>query len=109
MHVTPIEAPCGARVTDLDLRHELAAGLIADIRQAWLQYHVLVFPDQDLDVDDLARFTLYLGNFGEDPFFNPIKEHNNIAAIRRDADGKTSMFAENWHTCLLYKSPSPPD
>ena len=107
MHVTPIEAPCGARVTDLDLRHELAAERISDIRQAWLQYHVLVFPDQDLDVDDLARFTLYLGNFGEDPFFNPIKEHNNIAAIRRDADEKTSMFAENWHTDWSFQ-PKPP-
>ena len=71
MHVTPIEAPCGARVTGLDLRHELAAERISDIRQAWLQYHVLVFPDQDLDIDDLTRFTLYLGNFGEDPFLTP--------------------------------------
>ena len=107
MLVKPIDAPCGAEITDIHLEQELSAKAVAEIRDAWLQYHVLVFPDQDLSVDDLARFTLYFGNFGNDPFFNPIKEHGNIAAIRRDANEQTSLFAENWHTDWSFQ-PKPP-
>ncbi|NKB33192.1 MAG: TauD/TfdA family dioxygenase [Pseudomonadales bacterium] len=107
MHIRAIEAPCGAEISNVDLSQELSTEQVGEIRQAWLKYHVLVFPEQNLSVDDLARFTLYFGNFGEDPFFNSIEEHSNIAAIRRDADEKTSLFAENWHTDWSFQ-PKPP-
>ncbi|MDD9894246.1 MAG: TauD/TfdA family dioxygenase [Gammaproteobacteria bacterium] len=107
MKVNPKDAPCGAEITGVDLSCELSAEQVTAIRQAWLQYHVLVFPEQDLNVDDLARYSLYFGTFGDDPFFNPIETHPNIAAIRRDANEKTSLFAENWHTDWSFQ-PKPP-
>ena len=98
MQVSQKAAPCGAEITNVDLTQQLSSEQVTEIRQAWLEHHVLVFPKQELSVEDLARFTLYFGNFGEDPFFKPIEAHKNIAAIRRDANEKTSLFAENWHT-----------
>ena len=56
---------------------------MAGIRAAWLEHHVLVFPDQPMDDDDLERFTLYFGGFGYDPFFGPIEGREHIAAICR--------------------------
>ena len=107
VEVRPVDAPCGAVITGVDLSLKLSEKTVTDIRQAWLQYHVLVFPEQVLNAGDLERFTLSFGNFGEDPFFDPIKDHNHIAAIRRDANEKTSLFAENWHTDWSFQEKPP--
>jgi len=96
--VTPSGQSCGATVTGVDLSGELTAKLIADIRAAWLQHKVLAFAGQQMDDDALERFTIAMGGFGEDPFFAPIKGRQNIAAILREADETSSLFAENWHS-----------
>ena len=105
--VDPIDAPCGAIVRNIDLSADIAEELVAELRQAWLQYHVLVFPDQMLSPADLERFTLYFGNYGDDPFFNPIEEGSHIAAISRDANETTPLFAENWHTDWSFQAKPP--
>lgn len=96
--VTASGSACGARVTGVDLSQPLDGAIVAAIRTAWLDHHVLAFPDQAMDGDDLERFTLAFGGFGEDPFFAPIAGREHIAAIRREADEQTLLFAENWHT-----------
>ena len=96
--VTPSGQSCGATVTGVDLSGELTAKLIADIRAAWLQHKVLAFAGQQMDDDALERFTIAMGGFGEDPFFAPIKGRQNIAAILREADETSPLFAENWHS-----------
>jgi taurine dioxygenase len=59
---------------------------------------VLVFPEQDMSDDDLERFTLGFGGFGEDPFIAPIEGREHIIALSRRADEQAPLFAENWHT-----------
>lgn len=96
--VTPSGQSCGAIVTGVDLAGELTTELVADVRAAWLQHKVLAFADQQMDDDALERFTIAMGGFGEDPFFAPIKGRENIAAILREADETSPLFAENWHS-----------
>jgi len=96
--VTPSGQSCGATVTGVDLSGELTEQLIADIRAAWLQHKVLALAGQQMDDDALERFTIAMGGFGEDPFFAPIKGRQNIAAILREADETSPLFAENWHS-----------
>lgn len=98
---------CGAIVEGLDLSAPLSPEEVAWIRSAWLEHHVLVFPDQEMNDDDLERFTLNFGPFGHDPFFAPIPGRTNIAAIRRDADETTSIFAETWHTDWSFQTNPP--
>lgn len=107
MVVSPTDAPCGAVITGIDLSSELPDEAVAEIRRAWLQHHVVVFPDQQLSNTDLERFTLSFGQFGDDPFFDPIEGQDHIAAIRRDANEKTSLFAENWHTDWSFQAKPP--
>lgn len=92
--VKPSDQACGAEVIGIDLSRELSPQEIADIREAWLTHHVLSFPDQILSDDDLERIALYFGKFGEDTFFGPITGRKHIAAIRRDADETTPIFAD---------------
>ena len=105
--VEPSGGACGARITGLDLSKALDAETVAAVRRAWLEHHVLAFPDQNIGDDDLERFTLAFGGFGDDPFFAPIAGSKHIAAIRREADEQTPLFAENWHTDWSFQARPP--
>ena len=98
LKVEPSGQACGARVTGLDLSQDISAELAAAIRTIWLEHKVVAFPDQRMDDDALERFTQAMGGFGEDPFFAPIEGRRNIAAILREADETSPLFAENWHS-----------
>ncbi len=105
--VTPTGQACGAVIEGVDLSREVSPEVVASIRQAWLEHHVVVFPKQTLTDDDLERFALYFGPFGHDPFFESIPGHDHVAAIRRNADETTSIFAETWHTDWSFQKNPP--
>lgn len=98
LQISPSGQACGARVSGIDLSKALSESQIDEIRQAWLQHHVLAFTEQELSDDDLERFTLYFGPFGEDPFIAPIEGRQHIIAVQRAADETAPVFAEAWHT-----------
>ena len=108
IEVTPTGQACGARVTGVDLTNPLSDDEVAAIRAAWLDHHVLVFPDQPVSDDDLERFTLYFGPFGHDPFFEAIDGREHIAAIHRLPDEQAPLFAESWHADWTFQA-FPPD
>lgn len=107
VQVDPSGGACGARITGIDLKAPLDSATVAAIRSAWLEHHVLSFPDQFLNDDELERFTLSFGQFGEDPFFVPIAGRQHIAAIRREAHEQTPLFAENWHADWSFQARPP--
>lgn len=96
--VTPSGQACGASVRGVDLGAPLDAATVAAIRSAWMEHHVLAFPQQDLDNSDLERLTLALGTFGEEPFFGTMDGSEHVVALTRRADEKDPVFAENWHS-----------
>lgn len=98
LRVEPSGQACGARVTGVDLSQPLHPATVSALRETWLKHRVLVFPDQTLDDDGLERFTQAMGGFGEDPFFAPLPGRKNVAAILREADEHSPLFAENWHS-----------
>ena len=105
--IVPSGQACGATVTGIDLSQPLGADAIADIRALWLDHHVLAFPDQHIDDDDLERFTLALGGFGDDPFIAPIVGRKHIIAVARTADETSPLFAENWHSDWSFQAVPP--
>lgn len=107
LDVTPSGQACGAEVRGVDLTAPLSEGLVADIRSAWLAHHVLAFPDQVMSDDDLERFTLYFGPFGEDPFIAPIPGRQHIIAVARAASETGPIFAEAWHTDWSFQQHPP--
>lgn len=107
IEVTPSGQSCGAFVRGVDLTQTLNADDIADIRAAWLKHHVLAFPDQPMNDDDLERFTLCFGPFGDDPFIAPIPGRDHIIAVKRAADETAPIFAEAWHTDWSFQENPP--
>jgi taurine dioxygenase len=108
IEIEPTGQGCGAFIRGVDLTRPLTEDCVAGLRAAWLDHHVLVFPDQPIDDDDLERFTLYFGPFGEDPFFGPIEGREHVAAVCRGADEQTPIFAEAFHSDWSFLEEPPP-
>lgn len=106
--ITPTGAACGAFIRGLDLTKPLSQEEITELRKAWLEHHVLAFPDQKLNHDHMEMFAQQFGSFGEDPFFNPLPGRQYIAAVRREANDTNPIFAEHWHSdwSFLEKPPT---
>lgn len=107
LEIIPSGDACGASVCGVDLTKPLSESAIGDIRAAWLEHHVLVFPDQAMNDDDLERFTLNFGPFGDDPFIAPIEGRDHVIAVQRKADETAPIFAENWHTDWSFQKTPP--
>ncbi len=107
LEIEPSGASCGALVRGVDLTRELSAGEISAIRGAWLLHQVIAFPDQALEIADLERFASYLGPRGEDPYILPIVGHPRVIEVRREADEKSPIFAETWHSDWSFLNPPP--
>ena len=103
---------CGGEITNIDLKKDLSEKQILEIRELWLEHHVLSFPNQSLNDDDLERFTLCFGSFGDDPFIAPIAGRKNIIAVKRTAVKKllfsqtigirTGVFKKTHQLVLAY-------
>lgn len=98
IEVTPSGASCGATVRGVDLSNPLSKDELQEIRQAWLEHHVLAFPDQKMDDDQLEAFGSQFGELAEDPFFNPLPGRTYTAAVKREAEDTNAIFAEHWHS-----------
>ena len=107
LNVKVSDQACGAEITGVDLTRDLSEKEVISIREAWLIHHVLSFPDQAMSDDDLERFTLYFGSFGDDPFIASIPGRENIIAVKRLADEKVPVFADNWHTDWSFQENPP--
>ena len=105
--VTPSGQACGASVSGVDLTKELDPDEVAEIRAAWLEHHVLSFANQPMTDDDLERFTLYFGPFGDDPFIAAIEGRTNVIAVKRMADETSPLFADNWHSDWSFQERPP--
>jgi len=107
LKISPSGQACGAEVTGVDLTQDLDPKTIEAIRTAWLEHLVLSFPDQAMSDDDLERFTLKFGPFGNDPYIKPIKGRDHIIAVKRAADETSPIFAESWHSDWSFQKTPP--
>ncbi len=95
--VAPLTPVIGAEVTGLDLAAELTAGQLADVRQAFLAHHVLVFRDQKLNVEQHKRFARYFGELRQRQLAELDGGDPEVLAISADQDSQF-VSGEDWHT-----------
>lgn len=107
IEVVPSGESCGATVRGVDLTVPLDDPTVAGIRAAWLDHHVLSFPDQQMTDDDLERFTVSFGGFGDDPYIAPIEGREHVIAVRRAPDEAAPLFAENFHSDWSFQARPP--
>jgi len=108
LHFTSLGGLFGARVTGVDLSHTLHPSVIAALEQAFLMWHVLCFPGQDLTPADEIRTIKYfddgvyvlpdIGEFAV-PGYPEIQIVSNIE-LDGKAIGYTNRRGMEWHSDL---------
>jgi taurine dioxygenase len=92
------DGPFGAVVRGVDLSVGLDDDLAAELRQAWLEHQVLVFPEQDLGFPQLEAVAEAFGPIGDDPYFRPLEGQSHVVALTREADETSPIFADVLHS-----------
>lgn len=98
IEVTPEAHGFGAVVRGVRLAEEIDRRAAEELRAAWAAHGVLSFPDQPMSLEDLERVTQVFGEFGEDPFVEPLADHAHVIEVRREADEKSIVFGGAWHS-----------
>jgi alpha-ketoglutarate-dependent taurine dioxygenase len=106
--VAPVAGACGAVVGGVDLASNLDDEVIAEIRRAVLDHHVVFFRGQRLSPHQQVAFSRRFGPYSPVPFVEPIAEHPEVIAVIRDAsETQHYTFGSLWHSDFSFL-PEPP-
>lgn len=98
--VNPVAGSLGAEITGVDLSRPEEA-VIAEIRRAFLEHHVVFFRDQDLSPEAQMAFGRCFGDLDTHPFVEGTQEHPEVIDIVTEpADGFN--FGGGWHTDVTF-------
>lgn len=105
MTIRPLGLVMGAEIIGLDLSRPLSGAVTRQIQDAFNEYKVLCFRDQELTMDQLVSFSRTWGPLVEHTMPGQLRDgitEVNIAT-NADADGKPSgkhpdLTAMRWHT-----------
>jgi taurine dioxygenase len=97
IEISPIAGALGAEIGGVDVAQDLDDVVISEVRQALLDYGVIFFRDQQLDVDHHKAFTKRFGEIFIHPNYNGVSVDPEIVDIRREP-GDRKIVGEDWHT-----------
>ena len=110
IHVRRLGKQIGAEILDVDVRTLDDAGFAA-IYRAWLDYNVVVVPDQHLELDDFLRYSRRFGAIYPHPSKSTRHPHHpeiTVLGVNKfGSDGTLDQAiyrrgAEGWHTDGAY-------
>ncbi len=102
----PISGALGAEIEGVSPAPGLAADVIAEIRQAWLQHAVVFFRDVDLAPDAFIAFAERFAEIGDYPMLNGLDGYPQIVEVKK-LPGERHNFGGVWHSDTAYL-PAPP-
>ena len=99
--VTPQGATLGAEVGGVDLGSDLSDEVIAEIRQALLDYKVLIFRDQPITPSQHVAFARRFGELEIHPFITGNHQHPELVRFEKGVD--TGGFENGWHHDVTWR------
>lgn len=91
----------GAEVLGVDLSKELSNSEFASIRQAFADYGVIYFRDQDITPEQHIAFARRWGEINVNRFFAKVDGYPMIAEVRKEPDQVVNIGG-GWHTDHSY-------
>ena len=88
----------GIEILDFDYNDIFDEKRIEELRNQWLKYSIIIFKNLKLNHQQLEKFSLAFGDFGDDPYIHPIVGHKNIIEVKREANEKAQPFGGSWHS-----------
>jgi alpha-ketoglutarate-dependent taurine dioxygenase len=104
LDVRPLTVRIGAEITGIDLREELDARTVAEIRSALLTHKVVFFPDQHIDVEGQLAFARH---FGDLTVAHPTVPGPQGAPNILELDSLAGGRADQWHTDVTFTDRPP--
>ena len=99
--VKPLTPAIGAVISGIDISKELNEEEVAQIREAYLEYLVIFFRDQDLAPERLVAFARRFGEISFYPFVKGMEAHPEVVEVVKREDEKIN-FGGLWHTDTRY-------
>jgi len=99
--VRPLGATIGGVVDGVDLTSDLAAPVIAELRQALLDYKVLFFRDQPLTPARHVAFARRFGDLELHPFIPANREQPELVRFAKSAD--VGGYENGWHSDVSWR------
>jgi alpha-ketoglutarate-dependent taurine dioxygenase len=107
IEVRPLTGVLGADIVGVDLREPLADEVWAEIRDAFADHQVILFPDQKLSHEQHTAFARGLGEVIRLPQLHSVEDHPDVQIIRRLATDTGRVVGENWHADSTYLDEPP--
>lgn len=106
MNIEKLGPHIGARIHGVDLTQPLSDTLVAEIKTAFLEYVVLVFPNQALTPSQLMAFGELFGEIEPPhPLFPSHPEEPQVTVVFNDEDHPPENNV--WHTDVTWKRKPP--
>ena len=105
--VAPLTGVLGAEITGVDLREPLPSDTWQEIRQAFADHQVILFPGQKLSHEQHLAFSRNFGEVIRVPQLHSVDGHPEVQIIRRLATDTGRVVGENWHADSTYLDTPP--
>jgi len=102
IEVQPLTGVLGAEIFGIDLRHELSLEVWEEIRDAFVDHQVIMFPKQMPTHEQHLTFARGFGQVIQLPQLPSVEGHPDIQMIRRLASDTGRVIGENWHADSTY-------
>jgi taurine dioxygenase len=104
--VEPSSGALGVEVTGVDLAAGIDDETFAEIRQTWLEHHVVFFRDQVLTPNQQGAFAARFGELDAYPFIEPLPGQPYVIPIIKEKDTQFN-FGGGWHSDMSYTEKPP--
>lgn len=104
LDVRPVTSALGAEIYGVDLA-KLDDAIFAEIHRAWLDYHVLLFRDQNLEPADQIAFAKRWGDIHTHLFNKALDDYPEITELLKKPDQRLNNGGR-WHSDQMY-TPQP--
>jgi taurine dioxygenase len=101
IRVAPMSASVGAEIGGVDLARPLADLVMTEIRQAFGEYGVVFFRDQQLTPEHHIAFAERFGPIDVNRFFATVPGYPMIAEVRKEPEQQRNIGG-GWHTDHSY-------
>ena len=101
IEVRPVSGALGAEILGIDLAQEIGGETFGQVRQAYDDYGVIFFRDQDLSPEQHIDFAKRWGEININRFFQAMDGYPMIAEVRKEPHQKANIGSE-WHTDHSY-------
>lgn len=105
--VEPLTGVLGAEIMGLDLRQPLSLAVWDEIRDAFTDHQVILFPYQNISHEQHLAFARNFGQVQKLPQLHSVEGHPAVQIIRRLATDTGRVVGENWHADSTFMEEPP--